>query len=185
MSKNRTFSSEISKRYALALYELSKEKNQTDEYVSNMVTFMKIFNSNKDLKNFIKNPTHSVESQKVIFERILTLMNLNKMIKNFFSILITKKRIFFLDTIVEEFLKLISNKRGEISGSLISSKKIDEKTILDIEREISTNIKRSIKLKPTIDESLIGGIVVQIGSLMIDASIRNKLQKYKKLMKEA
>ncbi len=185
MSKNRTFSSEISKRYALALYELSKEKNQTDEYVSNMVTFMKIFNSNKDLKNFIKNPTHSVESQKVIFERILNLMNLNKMIKNFFSILITKKRIFFLDTIVEEFLKLISHKRGEISGSLISSKKIDEKTILDIEREISTNIKRSIKLKPTIDESLIGGIVVQIGSLMIDASIRNKLQKYKKLMKEA
>tara|TARA_Y100000590_G_scaffold276609_1_gene310595 strand:- start:210 stop:719 length:510 start_codon:yes stop_codon:yes gene_type:complete len=169
----------------LALYELSKEKNQTDEYVSNMVTFMKIFNSNKDLKNFIKNPTHSVESQKVIFERILNLMNLNKMIKNFFSILITKKRIFFLDTIVEEFLKLISHKRGEISGSLISSKKIDEKTILDIEREISTNIKRSIKLKPTIDESLIGGIVVQIGSLMIDASIRNKLQKYKKLMKEA
>jgi len=185
LSKTRTFSSEISQRYALALYELSKEKNQTEEFVSNMTTFIKIFNSNQDLKSFVKNPTYSVQNQKIVFEKILTLMNFNKMVKNFFSILIEKKRIFFLDIIVEEFLKLISLKRGEVSGNLISSKKIDAKTILDIEREISTNIKRSIKLKPKIDESLIGGIVIQIGSLMIDTSIKNKLQKYKKLMTEA
>ena len=169
----------------MALYELSKEKNQTEEFVSNMTTFIKIFNSNQDLKSFVKNPTYSVQNQKIVFEKILTLMNFNKMVKNFFSILIEKKRIFFLDIIVEEFLKLISLKRGEVSGNLISSKKIDAKTILDIEREISTNIKRSIKLKPKIDESLIGGIVIQIGSLMIDTSIKNKLQKYKKLMTEA
>ena len=90
-----------------------------------------------------------------------------------------------MDKIIEEFLKLISIKRGEVSGSLISSKKIDEKTILDIEKDISENIKRPIKLKFKIDEGLIGGIIIQIGSLMIDTSIKNKLQKYKKLMTEA
>ena len=185
MSKNKTFSSEISQRYALALYELSKENNQTDEFVANMTNFMKLFNSNKELKNFVKNPTYSVENQKIVFDKILSLMNFNKLVKNFFSVLITKKRIFFLDQIIEEFLNLISIKRGEISGSLISSKEIDEKTILDIEKEISANIKRSIKLKSKVDESLIGGVVVQIGSLMIDTSIKNKLQKYKKLMIEA
>ncbi len=185
MSKNKTFSSEISQRYALALYELSKENNQTDEFVANMTNFMKLFNSNKELKNFVKNPTYSVENQKIVFDKILSLMNFNKLVKNFFSVLITKKRIFFLDQIIEEFLNLISIKRGEISGSLISSKEIDEKTILDIEKEISENIKRSIKLKSKIDKSLIGGVVVQIGSLMIDTSIKNKLQKYKKLMIEA
>ena len=185
MSKTRTFSSEISQRYALALYDLSKEKNQTEEFVSNMTTFMKIFNSNKDLRNFVKNPTYSIENQKIIFNKILSLMNFNKLVKNFFLILIIKKRIFFLDQIIEEFLKLISIKRGEISGSLISPKEIDKKTVEDIEREISANIKRSIKLKSKIDESLIGGIIVQIGSLMIDTSIKNKLQKYKKLMTEA
>ncbi len=112
-------------------------------------------------------------------------MNFNKLVKNFFLLLALKKRIFFIDIIIEEFLRLISAKRGEISGSLISSKKIDEKTVSDIEREISENIKRPIKLKSQIDENLIGGIVVQIGSLMIDTSIKNKLQKYKKLMTEA
>ena len=185
MSKNTTFSSEISQRYALALYELSKEKNSTDEFVSNLTNFKKIFNSNIDLKNFIKNPTYSTEKQKIVFEKILTLMNFNKIVRNFFSILIIKKRIFFLDKIVDEFLKLIPIKKGEVSGSLISSKQIDKTTILAIEKEISENINRPIKLKSKIDESLIGGIVIQIGSLMIDTSVKNKLQNYKKLMLES
>ena len=185
MSKNTTFSSEISQRYALALYDLSKETNHTDEFVANINTFNKIFNTNDDLKNFVKNPTHSIESQRIVFEKILNMLNFNKLVKNFFLILIIKKRIFFLDKIIEEFLKLISTKKGEISGSLISPIKLDEKTILDIENEISTNIKRSIKLKPKLDESLIGGIIIQIGSLMIDSSIKNQLNKYKKLMTEA
>ena len=108
MSKNKSFSTGISQRYALALYELSKEENKIEEFVSSLNLFMKIYNSNEDLKNFVKNPTHSVESQKKVFEKILSLMNLNKIIRNFFSILIIKKRIIFLDNIIEEFLKLIS-----------------------------------------------------------------------------
>ena len=81
MSKNRTFSSEISQRYALALYDLSKEKNQTEEFITNMTAFIKIFNSNKDLKNFVKNPTYSVENQKIVFDKILKKINLSKKIK--------------------------------------------------------------------------------------------------------
>ena len=83
------------------------------------------------------------------------------------------------------FLKLISIKTWRNIWKFNLFKKIDEKTISDIEKEISENIKRPIKLKSKIDESLIGGIIIQIGSLMIDTSIKNKLQKYKKLMIEA
>ena len=184
MSTNNTFSSEVSQRYALALYDLSREKNQTEEFSNNMINFMKMFNSNENLKNFVKNPTHSAEKQKLVFNKILNHMNFNQIVKNFFLILIEKKRIFFLDQIIEEFLKLISKKRGEVSGNLISSKRIDEKIVLNIEKEISTNINRSIKLNYKTDESLIGGVIIQIGSLMIDTSIKNKLQKYKKLMLE-
>ena len=90
-----------------------------------------------------------------------------------------------MDTVIDVFLKLIAHKRGEVSANLISSKKLDPKTIKDMENEISKNIKRSIQLNYKIDESLIGGVIIQIGSLMIDTSIKNKLQKYKKLMAEA
>ena len=168
----------------MALYELSKENNQTQEFTLNMVSFMQLFNSNESLRHFVKNPTYSVGSQKIVFDRILDLMNFNKLVRNFFSILIIKKRIFFLDNIIEEFFKIISHNRGEIGANLISAKQIDEKTILDIEKEISANIKSSIKLKSKVDETLIGGVVIQIGSLMIDTSIKNKLGKYKKVMME-
>ena len=181
MSKTNTFSSEISQRYALALYDLSIENNQTKEFASNMSFFMQLLNSNENLKYFIKNPTYSVEDQKVVFDKILNVLNFNK---NFFLVLIIKKRIFYLDKIIDKFLNLISSKKGEISANLISSKKLDEKTILEIQKEISSNIKSDIKLKYKIDESLIGGVVLQIGSLMIDTSVKNKLQKYKKLMME-
>ena len=185
MSKNKTFSSEISQRYALALYELSKENDLTQEFESNIQTFLKIYKSNQDLVNFIKNPTNTIENQKIVFEKILNNLKLNKLMKNFFLILIIKKRIFFIDKIFDEFLKLISTKRGEISSNLISSKKIDKENLLNIEKEISTSLNRSIKINYKLDENLIGGIIIQIGSLMIDTSLKNKLQKYKKLMLEA
>ena len=185
MSKNKTFSSEISQRYALALYELSKENDLTQEFESNILTFLKIYKSNQDLVNFIKNPTNTIENQKIVFEKILNNLKLNKLMKNFFLILIINKRIFFIDKIFDEFLKLISTKRGEISANLISSKKIDKENLLNIEKEISTSLNRSIKMNYKLDENLIGGIIIQIGSLMIDTSLKNKLQKYKKLMLEA
>ena len=72
MSKNRSFSAEISQRYALAFYEFQREGNQTEEFASSIKSFMKIYNSNlEELKNFVKNPTHSVEKQKIVFEKIL------------------------------------------------------------------------------------------------------------------
>ena len=184
MSQTKIFSSEIAKRYALALYDLSKEDNQIDEYSSKIVTFMNLYNSNENLRFFIKNPTYSVEDQRIIFDKIFNYLNFNKILKNFFSILILKKRIFFLDKIMEKFISLISIRKGEISANLISSKKLDDKLVADLENEMSSNINKKIRLKCKVDESLIGGIVLQIGSLMIDTSVKNKLQKYKKLMLE-
>ena len=179
-----SFSSEISQRYALALYDLSKENNQTEEFVANIKEFMKVFNSNESLRFFIKNPTYSVEDQKSVFNKILAQMNINKMVKNFFSLLIIKKRIFFVDQVAEKFLNLISIKKGELTLNIVSAKKLEDNEILDLEKEISSNLKSKIKLNCKTDPSLIGGLVLQIGSLMIDTSLKNKLNKYKKSMME-
>ena len=82
-------------------------------------------------------------------------------------------------------LKLIQEILNEKNQKkLVSSKKLDEKTISEIEKEISENVNGTIKLKSKVDETLIGGIVLQIGSLMIDTSIKNKLANYKKVLME-
>ena len=88
MTKNRSFSGGISERYALALLELSNEANKTDEYVSILSSFMTIYNSDHNLKNYIKNPTNTNHNQKEVFDKILNIMKADKIIKNFFFILI-------------------------------------------------------------------------------------------------
>ena len=73
MSKNKSFSGGISERYALALFELSNEAKKTDEYVSILSSFMKIYNSDDKLKNYIKNPTNTNQNQKEVFDKILNI----------------------------------------------------------------------------------------------------------------
>ena len=81
-------------------------------------------------------------------------------------------------------MNIISIKKGELSLNIVSAKKLEDNEILDLEKEISSNLKSKIKLNCKTDPSLIGGLVLQIGSLMIDTSLKNKLNKYKKSMME-
>ena len=110
MSSNKSFSSETANRYALALYELAKENSEIEAVEKDIRELLAAYNNSEDLKNFIKNPTQSQSSQLEILNKICTQMNLSKIIKNFLSILVTKRRIFFLNTIILNFLSLVSKK---------------------------------------------------------------------------
>tara|TARA_B110000971_G_C19770140_1_gene390487 strand:- start:45 stop:602 length:558 start_codon:yes stop_codon:yes gene_type:complete len=185
MSSNKTFSSETASRYALALYELAKENSELETVEKNIKEFLAIYNVSEDLKNFIKNPTQAQSSQLDVLNKVSAGMNLSKIIKNFLSILIYKRRIFFLNTIFVNFLSLVSRKRGELKASLISSKNLTNEELKNLNTELSQAIGNSVALNYKVDETLIGGLKMQIGSLMIDTSIKNKLKKYQQIMLEA
>ena len=99
-------------------------------------------------------------------------------------LLVEKRSIFFVKKIIQNFLKLCSHKRGEVKASLISSKNLSNEELNKISAEISQSIDTKIKFDYSVDESLIGGVKIQLGSLMVDTSIKNKLKKYEQLMTE-
>ena len=99
-------------------------------------------------------------------------------------LLIQKRRIFFVEKIIDSFLKLCSQKRGEVEASLVSSKELSETEIENISKDLSSSMGSIIKFNYKVDEELIGGFKIQLGSFMIDTSIRNKLKKYEKKMLE-
>ena len=99
-------------------------------------------------------------------------------------LLIEKRRIFFVNKIFESFLKLCSKKRGEVKASLISSKELSKKELEEISKDLSLKIGSNLKFDYKIDKELIGGLKVQLGSIMIDTSIKNKLKKYEQEMLE-
>lgn len=185
MSSKKSFSSETANRYSLALYELAEENSELTVVEKNINELVEIYNSNDELKNFIKNPTQSQSNQLLVINKISSEINLSKIVKNFLSILVTKRRIFFLNAIFKHFLLLVSKKRGELKTSLISSKSLNNDELNNLNAEISKVLGTVINLDYKVDESLIGGLKIQVGSLMIDTSIKNKLKKYEQTMLEA
>jgi F-type H+-transporting ATPase subunit delta len=184
LSSNKSFSTETANRYALALFELANENSELDVVEKNIQDLLQIYNSSSDLKNFIKNPTQSQFNQLKVIQELSSKMNLSKVVNNFLSILVTKRRIFFLNNIFQNFLILVSKKRGELKASLVSSKNLSDDELQNLNKELSQTIGTSIKFDYKVDESLIGGLQMQIGSLMVDTSIKNKLRKYEQIMLE-
>ena len=185
MSSKKSFSSETAHRYALALYELAEDNSELQAVEKDINELSGIYNTNEELKNFIKDPTQSQSSQLAVLNQISAEMNLSKIVKNFLSILVTKRRIFFMNTIFKIFLLLVSKKKGELKASLISSKRLTNEELKNLNSEISQVLGSVITFDYKVDETLIGGLKMQLGSLMIDTSIKSKLKKYEQIMLEA
>jgi|TARA_B110000495_G_scaffold154649_1_gene137820 F-type H+-transporting ATPase subunit delta len=184
MNKNKSFSTETSERYSRALFEVSKEAGELEKIEVDIKIFQYLHTASLELKNFIENPTHTIETQNKILSLLSEKLSFSKNLKNFFFLLIKKRRIFFVKKIIDSFLRLCSKKRGEIKASLISSKELSSLELENISKELSTSMGSTIKFDYKVDKDLIGGLKLQLGSFMIDTSIKNKLKKYEQRMLE-
>ena len=184
MSANKSFSIETSERYSRALFEVAQEASDLEKIENDIKNFASLMNNSLEIKNFIHNPTQSKENQNNVIKLLAEKLNFSKNLKNFMFLLIEKRRIFFIAKIIDSFLKLCSQKRGEVKASLISSKELSEVEIENISKDLSSSMGSTIKFDYKVDKELIGGLKLQLGSYMIDTSIKNKLKKYEQKMLE-
>tara|TARA_X000000368_G_scaffold400070_1_gene371595 strand:+ start:1628 stop:2185 length:558 start_codon:yes stop_codon:yes gene_type:complete len=184
MSTNKTFSAETSERYSRALFEVANEVNELDKIERDIKNFQLLFNSSLEIQNFLQDPTQSIKTQNNAINLLSEKFGFSKNLKNFFLLLIEKRRIFFVKKISESFLRLCSKKRGEVKASLISSKELSENELDKISEDLSKSMGSTIKFDYKVDKELIGGLKLQLGSIMIDTSIKNKLKKYEQAMLE-
>ena len=185
MSKNKGFSETSADRYSLALYELAKESNELDVIEDHSSSIISLIKVNENFRSLIKDPTNKKEDQLNAIKKISEQFRLNELLTKFFSFLISKRRFFYVDKILKSFVETCSIKRGELKAKLISAKNLNKKEVNDIKEELMKNFNSKIKLNYTHDTSLIGGLIVQVGSTMVDTSIKNKLQQIENRMIEA
>ena len=185
MSKNKGFSDTSANRYSLALYELANESNIISKIEENSDSLQKLISINKEFNSLIKDPTISQDNLKNVINKISENFNLEILFKNFLNFLISKRRFFYVEKILKSFNEICSEKRGELKAEIRSAKELSQDEIDKITEELSSNFKSKIKLNYNHDKDLIGGLVVQVGSTMIDTSIRNKLQQIENKMIEA
>ncbi len=185
MSKNKIFSETSASRYSLALYELAKENNSIEEIEKHSLSVINLISNSVDFRSFIKDPTNKNEGQLNTIAKISEQFKLNNLLTKFLSFLISKRRFLYVDKILKNFLETCSKKRGEIKAELTAAKKLTDIEINNIKEELTKNFSSKIKLNYKNDPSLIGGLIVQVGSTMVDTSIKNKLQQIENKMIEA
>ena len=184
MSKNKGFSDTSAERYSLALYELAEENNFIDEIEKHSSSIINLIHNSEDFSHLIKNPTHKKEDQNNVILKISEQYNLNNLLAKFLSFLISKRRFFYVEKILKNFIETCSKKRGEIKAELTAAKKLTESEISKIKEDLGKNFSSKIKLNYKYDPNLIGGLIIQIGSTMIDTSIKSKLQQIENRMIE-
>tara|TARA_Y100000590_G_scaffold459694_1_gene617408 strand:+ start:607 stop:1164 length:558 start_codon:yes stop_codon:yes gene_type:complete len=182
LSSKSTFSNSTSKSYALALYELSKENSELDKAEIEMKSLNKLLDSNINFKEVIMSPTIPKEDKKNVIIQIALKNNFSETMKKFLSFIAIKNRLFFLNKIIESFLSLISKSKGELKAKLISSKKLSDEEQKKIQKQLSENFKSQININYSYDPSLIAGLIIQVGSVMVDTSIKTKLIRLEKNM---
>ena len=185
LSKDTGFSITSAERYSLALFELSEENNLLSQIEDQSSSILNLIEQSEDFSNLIKDPTTSQEDLAKVINTISENNKFESLFKNFLSFLIQKRRFFFIERILKSFIEICSRKRGELKAELKSAKELSNEEIAKITEELTKNFSSKIKLNYKHDESLIGGLVVQVGSTMVDTSIKNKLQQIENRMIEA
>ena len=185
MSSKSSFSNSTSRSYAIALYELSKENSELDSVENEMKSLDELINQSSDFKEMILSPTISKEDKRNVIFAIADKNNFSKILKKFLGYITIKNRLFFLKKIIENFLNLVSKNKGELKAKLISPKKLSVEEQKKIQSELSKDFKSQLNINYEYDPDLIAGLIIQIGSVMIDTSIKTKLKKLERNMIEA
>ena len=149
------------------------------------MSFKKLLNNSPDLKKILINPMVTKEDKGNVLLKIVEQNNFSENSMRFLNFIASKNRLFFLLKIIESFLNLVSLNRGEIKAELISSKELSKNEQEKIKNELSKDFTSSLNIDYKYDPGLIGGLIIKIGSVMVDTSIKTKLKKLEKNMIEA
>jgi len=185
LSLKSTFSNSTSKSYALALYELAKENSELNKVEDEIHGINTLLSKSSDFTEMILNPTVTKEEKNKVIIKIVDQYGFCQTLKKFLGFLTIKNRLFFLNKIIDSFLTLASSIKGELKAKLLSSKELSTAELEKIRNELSKDFQSPIKIDYKHDPDLIGGLVIQIGSVMVDTSIKTKLRQLQKSMIEA
>jgi len=185
LSSKSTFLNSTSKSYALALYELAKENSELNKVEDGVNGIKALLSKSSDFKEMILNPTVTKEDKNKVIIKIVDQYDFCKTLKKFLGFLIIKNRLFFLNKIIDSFLNLVSSSKGELKAKLSSSKELSKAELEKIRNELSKDFQSPIKIDYKHNPDLIVGLVIQVGSVMVDTSIKSKLRQLQKSMIEA
>ena len=185
MVNEETIVSGMTGRYASALHSLASERNQTDSVRAALDTFRRLLGESDDLRRLVRNPMFSAADQLKALLPVLERAGIAGLAADFIKLLATKRRLFAVDEIIEGFDKLDDAGKGVVRAEVTVAEPLSaaQTAALQESRRAATGGK-TVEVDTKVDPSIIGGIVVKLGSRMMDGSLRTKLASIRTRMKE-
>lgn len=171
-------------RYANALFQLAKEAKVLDTVSNDLLSLEISINSDIEILKFIQNPSIKKNIKVKFFDSISKKLELSKLTENFVGLIIVKNRVHYILDMIKSFNNLLSELKGIKSATITSAYKLSENEILKIKTKLKDKFNSEFNISLLTDPSLVGGLKIQVGSQMIDSSIKNQLNLLKAKMKE-
>ena len=175
----------VSGRYATALFELARDEKSIDAVKADLDRFDAMLADSADLKRLVRSPVFSADSQAKALVAVLDKAGISGISANFLRVLTVNRRLFAASEVIRAFRALVANFKGEATADVTVAEKLSDKNLDALKTALKTVTGKDVTLNVKIDPSIIGGLVVKLGSRMVDSSLRTKLNSIKHAMKEA
>ena len=185
MAQAETIVSGMAGRYALALFALAQEQNAVDQVASDLAGFNSMLADSADFARLVRSPVFTAEEQVRALGAVLAKAGISGLAANFLKLVASKRRLFAAPDMIANFGALVDDSRGIARAEVIVAEPLSE-THLSALKEALRDVSggRSVDVAVKIDPSIIGGLVVKLGSRMVDGSLRTKLNLLRNRMKE-
>ena len=175
----------VSDRYASALYDLAAEKKLVDPDLEDLSNLKNILKDNKELSLVVKSPLITSIDKLNIFESLLKKINANELTSTFLKVIEKNKRFSSLASIITQFMNINSQKRGDVLADITSADELNDDQKNNITNQLKSILGDKLSLSFDVDKNIMGGLIVKVGSKMIDTSLANKINKLRIAMKGA
>ena len=184
MSEPASISSGIAQRYATAIFEIARDSKDLESLETGVADLGAALNESEDLRDVITSPVYTREAQGKAIAALADKMKLPVVLKNTLGLMAEKRRLFVLPQLVSQLDALLAEHKGEVTAEVVSAKALTKTQEGKLSKVLSAQVGKEVKLNSSVDESLIGGLIVKVGSKMIDTSVKSKLASLQNVMKE-
>lgn len=171
-------------RYATALFELALESRKLPQVEKDLSRFLQMLDTSADLRRLVESPVFSAEDQARALEAILKRARITGVCANFLGLVATNRRLFAVRDIIRAFRALTARHRGEVTAHVTTATALSPAQAKRLATVLKSSIGRDVQIDTRLDPSLLGGLVVTVGSRMVDNSLKTKLDNLKLAMKE-
>ncbi|MBV9561871.1 MAG: F0F1 ATP synthase subunit delta [Bradyrhizobium sp.] len=175
----------VSGRYATALFELARDEKSVDAVKADLDKFHQLLTESDDLRRLVRSPVFSADTQAKALAAVLEKAEISGIAANFLKVLTANRRLFAVADVIRAFSALVAKFRGEASADVTVAEALSDKNLDALKDALKAVTGKDVALNVKVDPSIIGGLVVKLGSRMVDSSLRTKLNSIKHAMKEA